>query len=77
MMRGILAAAAMALVRCVMAGANPHKTPQYQTLPSLRDQARIVDGWTDERKALIPGILRKYGVDAWLVGSSPFPFSVP
>ncbi|KAK7916840.1 hypothetical protein PG985_010448 [Apiospora marii] len=71
-MRGILVAAALALVRCVMAGANPHKTPQYQTLPSLRDQAKIVDGWTDERKALIPGILRKYGVDAWLISQREY-----
>ncbi|KAK7973501.1 lipoprotein [Apiospora saccharicola] len=72
-MRGILVATALALVQqCVMAGANPHKTPQYQTLPSLRDQAKIVDGWTDERKALIPGILRKYGVDAWLISQREY-----
>lgn len=45
------------------------KTPQYQLLPSLREQADIVDAWTEERKALIPGLLRKYGVDAWLVRS--------
>ncbi|KAK8068615.1 hypothetical protein PG996_007727 [Apiospora saccharicola] len=72
-MRGILVATALALVQqCAMAGANPHKTPQYQTLPSLRDQAKIVDGWTDERKALIPGILRKYGVDAWLISQREY-----
>jgi hypothetical protein len=41
--------------------------PQLQTLPPLREQAVIIDAWTDERKALIPGILSKYGVDAWLV----------
>ena len=43
------------------------KSPQYQFLPPLREQAEIVDAWTEERKALIPGLLRKYGVDAWLV----------
>ncbi len=44
------------------------KTPQLQTLPSLQEQADIVNSWTEERKALVPGLLRKYGVDAWLVG---------
>lgn len=43
------------------------KTPEYQYLPSLREQADILDAWTEERKLLIPGLLRKYGVDAWLV----------
>ncbi|KAH8648575.1 putative lipoprotein [Xylariales sp. PMI_506] len=43
------------------------KSPVYQTLPPLREQADIVDAWTAERKTLIPGILEKYGVDAWLV----------
>lgn len=49
------------------ASADASKSPQFQTLPALREQASIVDGWTKERKALVPGILRKYGVDAWLV----------
>lgn len=57
------------------------KTPQYQLLPSLREQADIVDAWTEERKALIPGLLRKYGVDAWLVRLPPpidhFPSCIP
>lgn len=48
-------------------GTAPGKTPQVQALPSLREQAKLLDGWTEERKALIPGLLRKYGVDAWLV----------
>lgn len=49
------------------AAADASKTPQLQTLPPLREQAEIVDGWTAKRKALIPSILRKYNVDAWLV----------
>lgn len=51
------------------------KTPVIQTLPGLREQAKIVDAWTAEREALIPDILRKYNVDAWLVrlSSSPLP----
>ena len=76
-MRGILLATAIALVQSAIAGATPQKAPEYQTLPSLREQAKIVDGWTEERKALIPGILRKYGVDAWLVGRDPLIHSVP
>lgn len=53
-------------------GTAPGKTPKVQTLPSLREQAELLDGWTEERKALIPQLLRKYGVDAWLV-SLPCP----
>ncbi|KAJ2979135.1 hypothetical protein NUW58_g7279 [Xylaria curta] len=48
------------------------KIPQLQTLPPLREQADLVNSWTEERKALIPGLLRKYGVDAWLVGDPPY-----
>lgn len=48
------------------------KTPQLQTLPPLQEQADLINSWTEDRKALIPGLLRKYGVDAWLVGD---PFS--
>lgn len=51
----------------VIASADASKSPQFQTLPPLREQAKIVDAWTETRKALIPGILRKYNVDAWLV----------
>lgn len=43
------------------------KTPQVQTLPPLQEQADLINSWTADRKALIPGLLRKYGVDAWLV----------
>ena len=41
--------------------------PQYRTLPPLREQAAIEDAWTDERLKQVPALLRKYGVDAWLV----------
>ena len=42
-------------------------TPEYHTLPPLREQAKIRDGWTRERLAGIPSLLQKHGVDAWLV----------
>ncbi len=51
--------------------ATAQKSPQYQLLPSLREQAAIQDEWTAQRKALIPSILKKYGVDAWLVWTDP------
>ncbi|KAI3317360.1 putative lipoprotein [Xylariaceae sp. AK1471] len=48
------------------------KTPQVQTLPSLHEQADLINSWTEERKALIPGLLRKYGVDAWLMSQREY-----
>ncbi|KAK1834454.1 hypothetical protein QBC39DRAFT_343146 [Podospora conica] len=42
-------------------------TPEYHTLPPLREQAEIRDGWTRERVAGIPNILQRHGVDAWLI----------
>lgn len=57
-------------------GAQASATPEYHTLPPLREQAKIRDGWTRERRDAIPSLLQKHGVDAWLVRSprtSPFP----
>ncbi|KAI1505969.1 putative lipoprotein [Biscogniauxia marginata] len=54
------------------AGTTPTKAPQIQTLPPLREQAELIDAWTEERKALIPGLLRKYGVDAWLMSQREY-----
>lgn len=70
-MRGLFAKLVIAASTCLTcnASADTTKKPQIQMLPRLREQAQIVDAWTEERKALIPGILRKYGVDAWLVRS--------
>jgi hypothetical protein len=48
------------------------REPQYVTLPSLREQLVITDAWRSERIANIPNILKKYGVDAWLVRSTLF-----
>lgn len=41
--------------------------PKYNPLPPLREQARIQDAWTAERKKTIPALLKKHGVDAWIV----------
>lgn len=43
------------------------QTPSYQHLPSLREQAALQDKWYEERKEAIPALLKKHGVDAWLV----------
>jgi hypothetical protein len=47
--------------------------PRYYHLPPLREQAEIQDEWTAERRASVPLLLRKYGVDAWLVCNSQSP----
>ena len=64
-------------LRLLLLGANfpcshASSIPEYQRLPPLRDQASIQDAWRDHRISNIPHILQKYGVDAWLVSSSPF-----
>jgi hypothetical protein len=48
-------------------GHHYRKVPQYQYLPALKEQAKIYDGWREERRQRIPEILQKYGVDAWIV----------
>lgn len=62
-----LTASVHLLASVAEASANANRTPKFHSLPSLREQEKIVNAWTEERKALIPSILRKYGVDAWLV----------
>ncbi|KAL7621697.1 hypothetical protein AAE478_009024 [Parahypoxylon ruwenzoriense] len=61
-----------AVLSVAKAGTAPGKTPQIQKLPPLREQAELLDGWTEERKTLIPGLLRKYGVDAWLMSQREY-----
>ncbi|OLN86619.1 hypothetical protein CCHL11_03829 [Colletotrichum chlorophyti] len=47
-------------------------TPKYNPLPPLREQARIQDAWTQERKARIPALLKKHGVEAWLISQREY-----
>lgn len=63
-MKLTLIATAWAAVAPLCAGA---KTPSCQLLPSLREQAALQDKWFAERREAIPGLLKKHGVDAWLV----------
>ncbi|CAF9920327.1 MAG: hypothetical protein GOMPHAMPRED_002056 [Gomphillus americanus] len=46
--------------------------PKYHGLPSLREQAAIQDSWRDERLANIPQLLRKHGVDSWLMSQREY-----
>ncbi|KAF5387670.1 hypothetical protein D9615_000606 [Tricholomella constricta] len=46
---------------------HPSEPAKYQKLPSLRQSARIQNGWKNERIARIPSLLRKYNIDAWLM----------
>ncbi|GAP86661.2 putative xaa-Pro aminopeptidase family enzyme [Rosellinia necatrix] len=65
-------AAALVAACCVGETMAERKAPQFQTLPSLQEQADIVNAWTEDRKALIPGLLRKHGVDAWLMSQREY-----
>lgn len=46
---------------------HPTEPATYRSLPSLREQAKILDEWKDARIGNIPNLLDKYGVDGWLV----------
>ncbi|KXT04582.1 hypothetical protein AC578_8705 [Pseudocercospora eumusae] len=41
-------------------------------LPPLKEQAKLQDGWRDERLATIPSILQERGVDAWLISQREY-----
>lgn len=47
-------------------------SPSYQPLPPLREQARLQDSWTAERRAAIPHLLRDHNVSAWLVSQREY-----
>ncbi|ERS98366.1 hypothetical protein HMPREF1624_05150 [Sporothrix schenckii ATCC 58251] len=46
--------------------------PQYHTLPPLREQAAVQNAWTAERKTIVPDLLHKHGVDAWLMSQREY-----
>ena len=56
-----------AIASLVLGALTSGKTPSYQALPSLREQAQLQDKWAAERKAAIPELLQKHKVDAWIV----------
>ncbi|KAK4701545.1 hypothetical protein P7C70_g4685, partial [Phenoliferia sp. Uapishka_3] len=46
---------------------QPDESPRYLPLPKLRQQAKIQDAWRDERFSRAPALLKKHGVDAWIM----------
>lgn len=56
------------LISGSLTAAHPDaNNPQFHKLPTLREQSKIQDVWTQERIKKIPQILQKYNVGAWLV----------
>ncbi|KAF8580602.1 xaa-Pro aminopeptidase family enzyme [Ramaria rubella] len=55
---------ALAIGQVVFAQYHPEKPATYPLLPTLREQAAILDGWTAERVEHIPVLMAKYRVDA-------------
>ncbi|KAL4249645.1 Peptidase M24 domain-containing protein [Abortiporus biennis] len=51
---------------------HPKNPATYQRLPSLREQAIILDHWRDERLSHIPELLKKHGVQAWLISQREY-----
>ncbi|KAH9850778.1 hypothetical protein C2E23DRAFT_734399 [Lenzites betulinus] len=51
---------------------HPTTPATYRRLPSLREQAAIVDGWRDERLAHLPALLQKYDIPAWLISQREY-----
>ncbi|KXJ89510.1 xaa-Pro aminopeptidase family enzyme [Microdochium bolleyi] len=70
----------LATTATVVAGADASRAratrsaprPQIHTLPPLREQAALVDGWTAERAARIPDMLERRGVDAWVLSQREY-----
>lgn len=67
-----------ALVPCCLSQSHPNEPAQYRELPSLREQARILNEWRDTRLTRLPQLLQKYDLDAWLVSTTYtcFPISL-
>ena len=55
-----------------LAIAHHPPSPSYQTLPSLRDQATLVNNWTSIRRATISSILTENNVSAWLISQREY-----
>jgi hypothetical protein len=55
-----------------LATAQHPPSPSYQTLPSLRDQATLINNWTSIRRATIPSILTEHNVSAWLISQREY-----
>lgn len=66
---GLLSSALIFLLLTTHGLARHH---QIHELPPLREQAKIQDGWLEERLGNIPGILQKHGAGAWLISQKEY-----
>ncbi|KAI9068537.1 hypothetical protein FKP32DRAFT_1561490 [Trametes sanguinea] len=60
------------LLRTAFTQLHPSGPATYVQLPSLREQAAILDGWRDERLSKIPELLSKYRIQAWLISQREY-----
>ena len=61
----VLVALALPFTRAQL---HPKEPSRYHVFPSLREQAQIQDEWREERLGRLPELMRRHGVDVWLVG---------
>ncbi|KAF4625386.1 hypothetical protein G7Y89_g12781 [Cudoniella acicularis] len=62
----------LTLLHHVQCSSSQAPVPKYQPLPPLREQALLQDTWTRERLSIVPSILKKWGVDAWLMSQREY-----
>ncbi|KAL5508528.1 hypothetical protein ACEPAH_6147 [Sanghuangporus vaninii] len=58
---------ALILLKPTYGQLHPDEPARYQQLPSLREQAEIMNEWRQQRLDALPDLMKKYGVDAWLM----------
>ncbi|EJF62397.1 hypothetical protein DICSQDRAFT_58784 [Dichomitus squalens LYAD-421 SS1] len=68
----VLLQVALLSFRIANAQLHPSTPAHYRRLPSLREQAAILDIWRDERLETIPSLLSKYRIDAWLISQREY-----
>ncbi|EJT97759.1 hypothetical protein DACRYDRAFT_58284 [Dacryopinax primogenitus] len=47
-------------------------SPTYRRLPSPRRRAELEDNWLAQRLLTVPKLLKRYGVDAWLISQREY-----
>jgi len=47
-------------------------SPQYRRMPSPRQRAELENAWTAQRLSTVPKLLKRYGVDAWLISQREY-----
>ncbi|EJD53954.1 xaa-Pro aminopeptidase family enzyme [Auricularia subglabra TFB-10046 SS5] len=47
-------------------------SPEYHTFPPLQERAAIQNAWTAERLQRVPELLKKHGLDAWILSQREY-----